>query len=76
MSENKVKITVKNHGPIRIEGPITLCDAAGKEYDLGGRTAISLCRCGQTANAPFCDGAHGPCNYQSTVEAKVLPPKA
>ena len=70
------KITVKNNGSLRIEGDFELCDAGGKTYDLGGRTAISLCRCGQTQDKPFCDGSHGRCGFESTVEARALPPKA
>lgn len=70
------KITVKANGPLLVEGPITLCDAAGNEFDLAGRAKISLCRCGQSANSPFCDGAHSRCNFQSEVAARVLePPK-
>ena len=42
MSENPVKITIRPNGPYRVEGPITLLDADGKEYDLTGKPAISL----------------------------------
>lgn len=70
-----VKITVKDNGSLRIEGDVELCDAAGNKFDLGGRTAISLCRCGASANKPFCDGAHSKCGFESTVVAVALPPK-
>ena len=33
-------------------------DQDGNVYNLAGRTVVSLCRCGQSANKPFCDGAH------------------
>jgi CDGSH-type Zn-finger protein len=68
------KITVNDHGPLRIEGDVTLCDAAGKTFGLGGRTVVSLCRCGQSANKPFCDGAHARQGWQSQCEARDLPP--
>ena len=71
-----VKIKVNNNGSLKIEGDIELCDAEGKVFDLGGRSVISLCRCGQTKNAPFCDGAHGRCGFDSMVVARALPPKA
>jgi CDGSH-type Zn-finger protein len=45
-------------------------------WDLSGRQKISLCRCGQSANKPFCDGAHKACGFDSKVEAGVLPPPA
>ncbi|MEO6912104.1 MAG: CDGSH iron-sulfur domain-containing protein [Edaphobacter sp.] len=33
-------------------------DADGNEWDLTGKPAISLCRCGASENRPFCDGSH------------------
>ncbi len=68
------KVLTLNNGPLRLEGEFTICDAAGKEYGLAGRTVISLCRCGHSENKPFCDGAHARSGFQSQVEAKELPP--
>ncbi len=68
------KITVLDNGPLRIEGTFTICDASGKEFGLGGRTALSLCRCGKSANLPFCDGAHARTGFQSACPARDLPP--
>jgi CDGSH-type Zn-finger protein len=59
MSDEPVRITVKPNGPLRVEGHIVLKDADGNEWDLTGKPAISLCRCGLSAKRPFCDGAHG-----------------
>ena len=75
-NENLTKIQVRGAGPIRIEGGnFVLLDSEGKPFDLGGRTAISICRCGQTKNQPFCDGTHGSCGFESKVTAIALPPK-
>ncbi len=68
------KITVNDHGPLRIEGDMTICDPTGKAFGLAGRTVISLCRCGGSANKPFCDGAHARQGFQSTCPARDLPP--
>lgn len=68
------KITVLDNGPLRIEGTFTICDASGKEFGLGGRSALSLCRCGKSANLPFCDGAHARTGFQSACPARDLPP--
>ena len=73
------KITVNNNGSVRVEGDFTLVDAEGKQYGLGGRTSISLCRCGHSQNKPFCDGSHRTSGFQSASQAFDLPaptPKA
>lgn len=67
-------VTIFNNGPVRIEGDFEIVDAAGNKYGLGGRTAIGLCRCGLSANKPFCDGTHGRQGFESMCEAKELPP--
>ena len=69
------KITVKDNGSIRVEGDFELLDKDGNRFDLGGRTTISLCRCGASAKKPFCDGAHSQCGFDSLVVAHALPPK-
>ncbi len=66
------KITVRNNGSIRVEGDFELYDQAGKKFDLGNRTAISLCRCGQSKDKPFCDGSHREYGFQSEVTARAL----
>jgi CDGSH-type Zn-finger protein len=70
------KVTIRNNGPIRIEGEFTVVDQEGKAFDLAGRTVISLCRCGQSSNKPFCDSTHNKCGFDSPVEARALPPPA
>ena len=52
-----VDIKIMKSGPYLVTGPVTLQDPAGGEYTLEKDT-IALCRCGQSANKPFCDGAH------------------
>ena len=47
---------------------------AGRAFGLGGRSVISLCRCGLSANKPFCDGQHARQGWQSPCEARDLPP--
>jgi CDGSH-type Zn-finger protein len=70
------RITVNTDGSIRVEGDFAIFDPAGHEFGLGGRTVISLCRCGQSQNKPFCDGSHKRTGFQDTVEARELPPPA
>lgn len=68
------KIVVKSHGSIRVEGDFELYDINGNKFDLAGRTAISLCRCGQSKDKPFCDSSHRECGFQSEIVARPLPP--
>ena len=71
-----VKLTVRNNGPLRLEGDIVLLDADARPFGLGGRTTLSLCRCGQSANKPLCDGSHARVGFESTCPARDLPPPA
>jgi CDGSH-type Zn-finger protein len=75
MADN-TEIIVSPNGPLRISGSFVIKDGQGKEFGLAGRTAISLCRCGHSQNKPFCDGGHARNGFQSTVEARELPPPA
>src|SRR3979411_894877 len=71
----ETKVIVRNNGPYRIEGDnIVITDEAGQTYSLAGRTVISLCRCGQSANKPFCDGSHNRIGFNDVVNARELPP--
>ncbi len=69
-------VRVLNNGPLRIEGDFSISAHDGAEFGLGGRTALSLCRCGLSENKPFCDGTHNRQGFESAVEARDLPPKA
>jgi CDGSH-type Zn-finger protein len=63
----QVKITVRPNGPFRVEAPegsVELVDASGTPYDLTGKPAFSLCRCGGSINKPFCDGTHSKIGFQ------------
>jgi len=74
MAESKV--TVRNNGPLRIEGAFSICDQDGGTFGLAGRTVISLCRCGNSENKPFCDGSHNRVGFKSEIKARELPPPA
>ncbi len=74
--DEPVTVVCNPNGPLRVTGNIIIKDGQGKEFGLGGRTTISLCRCGHAQNKPFCDGSHGRNGFQSVVEARELPPPA
>ncbi len=68
------KVTCNHNGPIRIEGEFEILDPSGAVFGLSGRTVISLCRCGHSANKPFCDGSHNRMGFSDQVVARELPP--
>ena len=70
------RITVNNNGSLRIEGEVELVDAAGAVIPTAGLAKVSLCRCGLSANKPFCDGAHKAGGFQSVIVAAETRPPA
>jgi CDGSH iron-sulfur domain-containing protein 3 len=67
-----VVIRVRNNGPLLVEGPVAIRDAQGNTFPVNSeKPAIALCRCGQSANKPFCDGSHNRCGFQAAETAPV-----
>jgi CDGSH-type Zn-finger protein len=52
------KVTILKNGPYLVEGGVLLRDADGNPVEGGADAKYALCRCGASANKPFCDGAH------------------
>ena len=44
------------HGPLWVRGGIPVVSEDGTTYEV--RNRVTLCRCGRSANMPFCDGSH------------------
>jgi len=68
----EIKIMAKKNGPYRVEAPegaVKLVDAEGREYELTGKIAFSLCRCGASVKKPFCDGTHSKIGFQADEAA-------
>ncbi|TMB97812.1 MAG: iron-binding protein, partial [Chloroflexi bacterium] len=78
-------MTVTENGPYRVEGSIPLAkqtivaDAQGGSRDWQEGSAIEtpatydLCRCGHSANKPFCDRTHLKINFDGTEVASREP---
>ena len=62
-SNNSTKVTVTNGGPLLVKGAITIELANGETVEKSGVTA--LCRCGASANKPYCDGSHQNIEFDS-----------
>ena len=52
-----MKITASQNGPYLIEVTEAKIKKGDTEEKID-RKMIALCRCGHSANKPFCDGAH------------------
>lgn len=69
-------ITVRNNGSLKVEGDdFKIFDQDGNEFELYGRTKVSLCRCGHSNKKPFCDSTHKKTGWNSAVTAFALEPK-
>lgn len=55
-AESSVAVEVMKNGPLMVYGNLKVKDAGGNEHTKSKVTAF--CRCGASANKPFCDGSH------------------
>ena len=60
-----VVVKVLQDGPLRVEGQCEVQDGQGNAIPGKGGDTIFLCRCGQSANKPFCDGMHKKIAFKS-----------
>ena len=49
-------------GPLWLRGRIPVKAADGFQYEV--RNRVTLCRCGQSKNKPFCDGTHAAIKFR------------
>ncbi len=64
MTEPGVTLRLRENGPIVVHGPFRLVDHLGREIPLpADKPLVALCRCGASANKPFCDGSHKSCGF-------------
>ncbi len=54
--DGALSITPYPNGPLGVAGPVEIISGTGRTINRVERTA--LCRCGHSANKPYCDGAH------------------
>jgi CDGSH-type Zn-finger protein len=67
---SEVTIHCRDNGPFLVEGSVKIVDAAGNVYETNpNKPSIALCRCGHSANRPFCDGTHKTCGFAAAERA-------
>lgn len=59
----KLIVTATANGPLLLQGNFEIQDVAGQHVFRGEKAA--LCRCGGSANKPFCDGTHAKIGFSS-----------
>lgn len=64
------KISPAEDGPLIVETPPNLSGSV--DVDMSGRPKAALCRCGASANKPFCDGAHSKISFSSAPDRSRL----
>jgi CDGSH-type Zn-finger protein len=52
-----IQLTALPDGPYRLKGDVTILDRVGQPLPERG-SPVYLCRCGRSADKPFCDGSH------------------
>jgi CDGSH-type Zn-finger protein len=84
-AKENCNIKVSKHGPYLVSGGIPLlymtikCDKQGIpiKWVMGKKLKTpenyALCRCGQSANKPFCDGTHLRVNFDGTETSTMEP---
>ena len=55
------QVQIIDDGPLYLQGGITVESAEGERYEV--RNRVALCRCGASANKPYCDGAHSEAGF-------------
>lgn len=53
-------------GPLWVQGGIEISTSDGEKYEV--RNRVTLCRCGDSANQPFCDGTHFNCECMQGLD--------
>lgn len=67
-----VTIRVLKNGPYEVAGRPDVVDYGGASYPVD-QEPIYLCRCGRSANKPFCDGMHKKTGFQADECVRMTP---
>ena len=59
----RLDIRPQRNGPLVVRGNVEMCAGTGRTVDRV--TEVRLCRCGGSANKPYCDGSHARNGFRS-----------
>lgn len=63
MSDDPTTIEERENGPLILKNATSVVDASGAPVEV--KPVMALCRCGHSANKPFCDGSHARVGFES-----------
>jgi CDGSH-type Zn-finger protein/uncharacterized Fe-S cluster protein YjdI len=61
--DGKLTVTPLKNGPLLVAGNLEVCTGTGRTINRA--TKVALCRCGGSANKPYCDGTHNKIGFQA-----------
>lgn len=67
MSDEKPTVDISEKGPFIVKNLKRLTDAQDQPIEME-KDVIALCRCGASANKPFCDGTHRDIGFTGELE--------
>jgi CDGSH-type Zn-finger protein/uncharacterized Fe-S cluster protein YjdI len=59
----RLQVTPLKDGPLKVRGAMEICSGTGRTVIRS--LQATLCRCGGSANKPFCDGTHARIGFKS-----------
>jgi len=62
-SGGALTVSPRPDGPLLVKGNVTITSGSGRTAWAGKQ--VALCRCGASANKPFCDGTHTEIGFES-----------
>ena len=71
---SQVTIRVLKNGPYEVKGQPAIADYEGAAY-VRSDEAVYLCRCGQSASKPFCDGMHKKAGFKAEECVRMSAPR-
>jgi CDGSH-type Zn-finger protein len=72
-AERGAVITPYPDGPLILRGQFVITAPDGQPVPAGRRT-VALCRCGHSADKPFCDGSHARTGFRARGHAPAGSP--
>ncbi|MCU0481896.1 MAG: CDGSH iron-sulfur domain-containing protein [Anaerolineae bacterium] len=65
--ENTIRI--QHNGPLEIRGDLAI---QGATVDVQSETRVTLCRCGESKNKPFCDNTHKEIGFEAVETDPII----